>query len=160
YPNTAVIGIQVDARQFKSVPTRSYRMRGRIIRVPSNYDPATRVYVGTWDGTFKSAWSDNPAWVFYDLVLHQRYGLGHRVNAAQVDKWSLYQIGQYCDELVDDGNGGREPRFTCNCYLQSRADAYKVLQDLATIFRGMAYWANGNVVAVADMPGDPVYSFT
>ncbi|VVE51866.1 host specificity protein J [Pandoraea communis] len=160
YPNTAVIGIQVDARQFKSVPTRSYRMRGRIIRVPANYDPATRAYVGTWDGTFKSAWSDNPAWVFYDLVLHQRYGLGHRVNAAQVDKWSLYQIGQYCDELVDDGNGGREPRFTCNCYLQSRADAYKVLQDLATIFRGMAYWANGNVVAVADIPGDPVYSFT
>ncbi|ANC42965.1 host specificity protein J [Pandoraea pnomenusa] len=160
YPNTALVGIQVDARQFKSIPTRSFDMKGRIIRVPSNYDPASRSYSGTWDGTFKSAWSDNPAWVFYDLVLHPRYGLGHRVNAAQVDKWSLYQIGQYCDELVDDGNGGREPRFACNCYLQSRADAYKVLQDLATIFRGMAYWANGNVVAVADMPGDPVYSFT
>jgi len=160
YPNTALVGIQVDARQFKSVPTRSYRMRGRIIRVPSNYDPVSRAYIGNWDGTFKSAWTDNPAWVFYDLVLHPRYGLGHRVNAAQVDKWSLYQIAQYCDELVDDGRGGQEPRFTCNCYLQSRADAYKVLQDLATIFRGMAYWANGNVVAVADMPGDPVYSFT
>ncbi|VVE05558.1 host specificity protein J [Pandoraea morbifera] len=160
YPNTALVGIQVDAQQFKSIPTRSFDMKGRIIRVPSNYDPASRSYSGAWDGTFKSAWSDNPAWVFYDLVLHPRYGLGHRVNAAQVDKWSLYQIGQYCDELVDDGNGGREPRFACNCYLQSRADAYKVLQDLATIFRGMAYWANGNVVAVADMPGDPVYSFT
>ncbi|WP_447639590.1 host specificity protein J [Pandoraea norimbergensis] len=160
YPNTAVVGIQVDARQFKSVPTRSYRMRGRIIRIPSNYDPESRAYVGNWDGTFKSSWTDNPAWVFYDLVLHPRYGLGHRVNGAQVDKWSLYQIAQYCDELVDDGKGGREPRFTCNCYLQSRADAYKVLQDLATIFRGMAYWANGSVVAVADMPGDPVYSFT
>ncbi|AVF41554.1 host specificity protein J [Pandoraea apista] len=160
YPNTALIGVQVDAQQFKSIPTRSGDFKGRIIRVPSNYDPVTRAYVGTWDGTFKSAWTDNPAWVFYDLVLHPRYGLGHRVNAAQVDKWSLYQIAQYCDELVDDGDGGKEPRFTCNCYLQARADAYKVLQDLATVFRGMAYWANGNVVAVADMPGDPVYSFT
>lgn len=160
YPNSAIMGLQIDARQFNSIPTRSFDLRGRVIRVPTNYDPATRVYSGVWDGTFKVAWTDNPAWVFYDLVLHQRYGLGDRVNAAMIDKWSLYQIGQYCDELVLDGRGGQEPRFTCNCYLQSRADAYKVLQDLASIFRGMAYWAAGNVVAVSDMPSDPVYTFT
>ncbi|WP_454710943.1 host specificity protein J [Cupriavidus nantongensis] len=160
YPNSALIGLQIDARQFSNIPTRSYDLRGRLIRVPSNYDPATRTYTGVWDGTFKVAWTDNPAWIFYDLVLHARYGLGHRVNAAMVDKWSLYQVGQYCDQLVPDGKGGQEPRFTCNVYLQSRADAYKVLQDLASIFRGMAYWAAGNVVAVADMPTDPVYTFT
>jgi predicted phage tail protein len=160
YPNSAVVGIQIDARQFNNIPTRSYHMRGRVIRVPSNYDPESRAYIGIWDGTFKVAWTNNPAWVFYDLVLHPRYGLGDRVNAAMVDKWSLYQIGQYCDQLVPDGKGGQEPRFTCNCYLQSRADAYKVLQDLASIFRGMAYWASGNVMAVADMPADPVYTFT
>ncbi|CAG9184318.1 host specificity protein J [Cupriavidus respiraculi] len=160
YPNSAIVGIQVDARQFNNIPTRSYDQWGRIIRVPSNYDAESRTYIGVWDGTFKTAWTNNPAWVFYDLVLHQRYGLGDRVNAAMIDKWSLYQIGQYCDQLVPDGKGGQEPRFTCNCYLQSRADAYKVLQDLASIFRGMAYWASGNVMAVADMPADPVYTFT
>lgn len=160
YPNSALVGLQIDARQFNNIPTRSYDLRGRLIRVPSNYDPTTRTYTAVWDGTFKIAWTDNPAWIFYDLVLHARYGLGHRVNAAMVDKWSLYQIGQYCDQLVPDGKGGQEPRFTCNVYLQSRADAYKVLQDLASIFRGMAYWAAGNVVAVADMPTDPVYTFT
>lgn len=160
YPNSAIVGIQVDARQFNSVPTRCYDTYGRVIRVPSNYDPESRTYVGTWDGTFKVAWTDNPAWVFYDLVLHPRYGLGDRINASMVDKWSLYQIGQYCDQLVPDGKGGQEPRFNCNLYLQSRAEAYKVLQDIASIFRGMAYWAAGNVVAVADMPKDPVYTFT
>ncbi|WP_020201859.1 host specificity protein J [Cupriavidus sp. WS] len=160
YPNSALVGLRVDARQFNSVPARSFELFGRIIRVPSNYDPATCTYTGVWDGTFQTAYCNNPAWVFYDLVLHQRYGLGHRVNAAMIDKWSLYQIGQYCDQLVPDGRGGQEPRFTCNCYLQSRADAYKVLQDLASIFRGMAYWASGVVVACADMPQDPVYTFT
>jgi predicted phage tail protein len=159
YPNSAIVGIQIDARQFNSVPTRAYDTYGRVIRVPSNYDPESRTYVGTWDGTFKVAWTDNPAWVFYDLVLHPRYGLGDRINAAMIDKWGLYQIGQYCDELVDDGKGGKEPRFTCNLYLQTRAEAYKVLQDIASIFRGMAYWAAGNVVAVADMPKDPVHTF-
>ncbi len=160
YPNSAIVGIQIDARQFNSVPTRAYDTYGRVIRVPSNYDPESRTYVGTWDGTFKVAWTDNPAWIFYDLVLHPRYGLGDRINASMVDKWGLYQIGQYCDELVDDGKGGKEPRFTCNLYLQTRAEAYKVLQDIASIFRGMAYWAAGNVVAVADMPKDPVHTFT
>lgn len=160
YPNSAIVGIQIDARQFNSVPTRAYDTYGRVIRVPSNYDPESRTYVGTWDGTFKVAWTDNPAWIFYDLVLHARYGLGDRINAAMIDKWGLYQIAQYCDELVDDGKGGKEPRFTCNLYLQTRAEAYKVLQDIASIFRGMAYWAAGNVVAVADMPKDPVHTFT
>lgn len=154
YPNSAIIALQIDARQFTNIPTRAYHLRGRVIRVPSNYDPPTRTYIGNWDGTFKVAWTNNPAWVFYDLVLHPRYGLGDRVNAGMVDKWSLYQIGQYCDELVPDGKGGQEPRFTCNCYLQSREDAYKVLQDIASVFRGMAYWAAGNVMSVADMPTD------
>ena len=159
YPNSALIGLRIDARQFNSIPRRSYRLRGRIIRVPSNYDAVARTYSGLWDGTFKVAYSNNPAWVFYDLVLHARYGLGDRVNAAMVDKWSLYQIGQYCDELVPDGRGGQEPRFTCNCYLQQRADAYNVLQDLASVFRGMVFWAAGNVVAVADMPSSASYLF-
>lgn len=160
YPNSAIMALQVDARQFSSIPARAYDLKGRIIRVPSNYNPDTRTYSGIWDGTFKTAWTDNPAWIFYDIVLNARYGLGDRINSSMVDKWSLYQIGQYCDELVSDGRGGQEPRFTCNCYLQSRADAYKVLQDLVSVFRGMAYWANGNVVSVADMPADPTYTFT
>lgn len=160
YPMSAVIGLQIDASQFQSVPTRSYQLKGRVIRVPSNYDPVARTYAGAWDGTFKLAWTNNPAWVFYDLVLNDRYGLGHRVNASQLDKWGLYAIAQYCDVMVSDGRGGQEPRFTCNVYLQSATDAYKVLQDLAGIFRGMAYWGNSQVLAVSDMPGDPVYTYT
>lgn len=160
YPMSALVGVQVDASQFQSVPTRSYDMYGRIIKVPSNYDPATRIYSGVWDGTFKPAWTDNPAWVFYDLVLNDRYGLGHLVNATQVSKWSLYQIAQYCDVLVPDGKGGTEPRFTCNLYLQSRTAAYKVLQDLASIFRGVAYWSSGSIVASSDLPSDPAYVYT
>lgn len=159
YPNSAVVAHQVDAEQFSSVPTRAYDWKGRIIQVPSNYDPETRVYTGIWDGTFTSAWSDNPAWVFYDLVLNDRYGLGHLVSAAQIDKWGLYEIGQYCDELVPNGNGGTEPRMTCNVYLQTRADAYRVLTDLASCFRGMAYWGAGQIMAVQDAPSDPVYPY-
>lgn len=160
YPMSAVVGIKVDASQFQSIPTRAYDWKGRIIRVPSNYDAETRAYSGTWDGTFKLAWTDNPAWIFFDLVSNDRYGLGQRIPAGWLDKWGLYQIARYCDELVPNGFGGQEPRFTCNVYLQTAADAYRVLQDLASTFRGMAYWASGSVVAVADMPGDPVYTFT
>lgn len=160
YPMSAVVGIKIDASQFQTIPTRAYDWKGRIIRVPSNYDPDSRSYSGTWDGTFKLAWTDNPAWIFFDLVTNDRYGLGERIPAGWLDKWGLYQIGRYCDEMVPDGFGGLEPRFTCNCYLQSAADAYRVLQDLASTFRGMAYWANASVFAVADMPGDPVYTFT
>ncbi|WP_430444787.1 MAG: host specificity protein J [Pseudomonas piscis] len=159
YPGSAIIGLEFDASQFQSIPTRSFDLRGRIIRVPSNYDPASRIYSGVWDGSFKTAWTDNPAWIFYDLLLHYRYGLGHLLNAAQVDRWELYRIGQYCDQPVPDGKGGAEPRFTCNLFLQTRSNALDVLQDLATTFRGMAYWAAGSVMAVADIPEDPVYTY-
>ena len=160
YPMSAVVGIKVDASQFQNIPTRSYDWKGRIIRVPSNYDADSRAYIGAWDGTFKLSWTDNPAWIFFDLVSNDRYGLGERIPAGWLDKWGLYQIARYCDELVPDGFGGQEPRFTCNAYLQTAADAFRVLQDLASTFRGMAYWASGSVFAVADMPGDPVYTFT
>jgi len=160
YPGSALIGLQFDASQFQSIPSRSFDLFGRIIRVPNNYDPETRVYTGVWDGSFKSAWTDNPAWIFYDLLLHFRYGLGHLLNAGQVDKWELYRIGQYCDQPVPDGKGGSEPRFTCSLYLSVRADALKVLQDLATTFRGMAYWAAGSVMAIADIPEDPVFTYS
>ncbi|WP_158894640.1 MULTISPECIES: phage tail protein [unclassified Pseudomonas] len=159
YPYSAVVGITVDASQFSSIPSRAFHAKGRLIRVPSNYSPEARNYAGTWDGTFKLAWTDNPAWIYYDLLLNDRYGLGALITAAQVDRWGLYQIARYCDEMVDDGKGGKEPRFACNVYLQTRAEALQVLQDLASVFRGMAYWAAGSVMAVADMPSDPVYTY-
>ncbi len=155
YPNSALCAVQVDASQFQNIPSRSYRVWGRIIRVPSNYDPIGRTYSGVWDGTFKSAWSNNPAWVFFDIVTNDRFGLGNRIPLDWVDKWRLYQIAQYCDQLVSDGMGGQEPRFTCSLYLQSRADAYKVLQDMAGMFRGISFFAAGQVMASADMPKDP-----
>ncbi|MDR5881130.1 host specificity protein J [Caballeronia sp. LZ032] len=160
YPMSALVGLSFDAQSFSSVPTCSYDIKGVIVRVPTNYDADLRTYAGTWDGTFKTAWTDNPAWIFYDLVLNGRYGLGKLVDASMLDKWNLYQISQYCDVMVSDGKGGQEPRFTCNAVIQSRADAYKVLQDLATVFRGIAYWGPGQVVANADMPQDPEYVYT
>ncbi|WP_414491064.1 host specificity protein J [Stenotrophomonas maltophilia] len=155
YPNSALCAVQVDASQFQNIPSRSYRVWGRIIRVPSNYDPIARTYSGVWDGTFKSAWTNNPAWVFFDIVTNDRFGFGNRIPLDWVDKWRLYQIAQYCDQLVSDGMGGQEPRFTCSLYLQSRADAYKVLQDMAGMFRGISFYAAGQVMASADMPKDP-----
>lgn len=128
--------------------------------MPSNYDPQTRSYSGTWDGSFKSAWTSNPAWHWYDIVLHKRFGLGRRIDASMVDKWSLYRIAQYCDQSVPDGKGGQEPRFSCNLYLQSRAEAWTVLRDLAAIFRGMSYWSGAEMVAVSDMPEDEAYTFS
>jgi predicted phage tail protein len=160
YPNSALVGLHIDAQQFQSIPRRAFHAKGRIVSVPSNYDAETRTYDGIWDGTFQPAYTNNPAWVFYDLALHLRYGLGHLVVADQLDKWTLYEIAQYCDGLVDDGNGGTEPRFTCNLYLQRQADAYKVMQDLATVFRGITYWGGGMIRAAADMPADPVYLYT
>ncbi|MFC3338829.1 host specificity protein J [Paracandidimonas soli] len=160
YPMTALVGIKIDAEQFQSIPTRAYHWRGQIIRVPSNYDPQTRTYSGVWDGTFKRAWSNNPAWVYFDILTNKLYGLGERIDASMIDRYALYQIGAYCDQMVPDGLGGTEPRFACNVYLQSAADALRVLNDLTSVFRGMAYWANGQVVAVADMPSDPVYTYT
>ena len=129
------------------------------VRVPSNYNPTTRAYTGSWDGTFQVAWTDNPAWCFYDLVTTARYGLGAFVNASQVDKWALYSIGRYCDELVADGFGGYEPRFTCNMYLQTRAEAYKLLGDFASIFRGMVFWSSGAITAVQDSPATAAYLY-
>ncbi|MFV5330675.1 host specificity protein J, partial [Enterobacter roggenkampii] len=136
--------------------------RGRVIRVPDNYDPETRTYLGTWTGAFKWAWTDNPAWIFYDLVVSDRFGLGHRLSAANIDKWTLYQVAQYCDQRVPDGKGGSgtEPRYTCNVYIQDRNDAYTVLRDFAAIFRGMTYWGGNQIVALADMPRDVDYSYT
>ena len=160
YPNSALCAVQVDASQFQNIPSRSYRVWGRIIRVPSNYNPIARTYSGVWDGTFKSAWTNNPAWVFFDIVTNDRFGLGNRIPLDWVDKWRLYQIAQYCDQLVSDGMGGQEPRFTCSLYLQSRADAYKVLQDMAGMFRGISFYAAGQVMASADMPKDPGPTYT
>ncbi|MBO9790414.1 MULTISPECIES: host specificity protein J [Xanthomonas] len=159
YPNCALAALEVDAGQFQAIPTRAYRVLGRIVSVPSNYDPQARTYSGIWDGTMKPAWTNNPAWVFYDLATNDRFGLGHRIPAAWVDRWRLYQIAQYCDQMVSDGQGGQEPRFTCNVYLQTRQDAYKMLQDMAAVFRGITYYAAGQVLAAADMPQDPVYAF-
>lgn len=160
YPNSALVGLQFDARQFSKIPRRAFHLKGRLIKIPTNYDPELRTYTGVWNGTFKIAYSNNPAWVYYDLLLNDRYGLGHILQASQVDKWELYRIAQYCDTPVADGKGGVEPRFVCNLYLQTRQEALKVLQDISGIFRGMSYWGGGAVMASADMPDDPVYTYT
>ncbi|MBT1855808.1 DUF1983 domain-containing protein [Enterobacter hormaechei subsp. xiangfangensis] len=163
YPNTALLYIEFDSSQFNgSIPQISCEPRGRVIRVPDTYDPETRSYSGTWTGAFKWAWTDNPAWIFYDLVVSDRFGLGHRLTAANIDKWTLYQVAQYCDQMVPDGKGGSgtEPRYTCNVYIQDRNDAYTVLRDFAAIFRGMTYWGGDQIVALADMPRDVDYSYT
>jgi predicted phage tail protein len=160
YPNSAIVGLSVDASQFSSIPSRAYDMKLLRIRVPSNYNPTTRAYTGSWDGTFQIAWSDNPAWCFYDMLTADRYGLGSLIDTTQVDKWALYSIGKYCDQMVNDGFGGLEPRFTCNLYLQTRADAYKVVCDMASIFRGMAFWSSGAVTAIQDAPGTASCLFT
>ncbi|EFM9262992.1 DUF1983 domain-containing protein [Escherichia coli] len=163
YPNTALLYVEFDSSQFNgSIPQISCEPRGRVIRVPDTYDHETRTYSGTWTGAFKWAWTDNPAWIFYDLVVSDRFGLGHRLTAANIDKWTLYQVAQYCDQMVPDGKGGNgtEPRYTCNVYIQDRNDAYTVLRDFAAIFRGMTYWGGDQIVALADMPRDVDYSYT
>ncbi|HFE3453094.1 TPA: phage tail protein [Enterobacter kobei] len=163
YPNTALLYIEFDSSQFNgSIPQISCEPRGRVIRVPDTYDPETRSYSGTWTGAFKWAWTDNPAWIFYDLVVSDRFGLGHRLTTENIDKWTLYQVAQYCDQMVPDGKGGNgtEPRYTCNVYIQDRNDAYTVLRDFAAIFRGMTYWGGDQIVALADMPRDVDYSYT
>jgi len=160
YPNSALCALMVDAQQFRAIPRRGYEMKGLLVRIPSNYNPTTRAYTGVWDGTFSIAWTDNPAWCFYDLLTAERYGLGAFLSAGQVDKWTLYQIAQYCDTLVPDGFGGMEPRFTCNLYLQTREEAYTVINNFASIFRAMVYWAGGAITAVQDAPSDPVALFT
>ncbi|WPD00406.1 host specificity protein J [Proteus terrae] len=164
YPNTALLFITFNARQFNNrIPKISVRPKGGLlIKVPTNYDPINRTYSGVWDGTFKLAATNNPAWVFYDLVLNNRYGCGDRIKASQIEKWDLYKIAQYCDELVPDGHGGdgKEPRFLCDVYIQSQESAYTVLRDIAAIFRGMTFWADNKVNAVADMPDTIFRTFT
>lgn len=163
YPNTALLYIEFDSTQFNgSIPQISCEPRGRVIRVPDVYDPVSRSYNGIWTGLFKWAWTDNPAWIFYDLVVSDRFGLGNRLTAANIDKWTLYQVAQYCDQRVPDGKGGSgtEPRYTCNVYVQDRNDAYTVLRDFAAIFRGMTYWGDDQIVCLADMPRDIDFSYT
>ncbi|RMM78966.1 Prophage PssSM-02, tail fiber/host specificity protein, partial [Pseudomonas syringae pv. maculicola] len=168
YPLTAVGCVEYDAQQFGGdIAKIAVLMRGRIVRVPSNYDPETRTYAtsgagtsnGIWDGTFKEAYTNNPAWVCYDIALNPYYGLGHRIDATMVDRWNLYRIAQYCDQMVPNGMGGVHPRLTCNIYLQKQADAYAVLQDLSAIFHGMSTWDGSQITFTADMPGDPVYTY-
>lgn len=160
YPNTAIVGIRIDAKQFNSVPERAYHMRLLRVKVPVNYSPETRTYAGPWDGTFKIAWTNNPAWCFYDLITNERYGLGQHIPNDAVDKWTLYSIGQYCDQMVPDGKGGMEPRFAMNAYIQTREDAYKLLNDMAGAFRGLLYWSGGSVITTQDAPGDATYLFS
>ncbi|HHR0874360.1 TPA: TipJ family phage tail tip protein [Klebsiella oxytoca] len=163
YPHTALLYIEFDSSQFNgSIPQISCEPRGRVIRVPDNYNPETREYTGTWTGGFKWAWTDNPAWIYYDIVVSDRFGLGNRLTSANISKWTLYQIAQYCDQLVPDGKGGdgMEPRYLCNVYVQERNDAYTVLRDFAAIFRGMTCWSGEQIVVQADMPRDVDFNYT
>lgn len=161
YPNTAVIGVKVDAEQFGSQQvTRNYLLRGRIVPVPSNYDPLTRTYTGLWDGTFKPAWTDNPAWCVLDMLTHPRYGMGSRIGVADVDKWALYAIAQYCDQPVPDGFGRTEPRITCNAYLTEQRKAWDVLGDFCSLMRCMPVWNGSALTFVQDRPADKVWTYT
>ncbi|WP_368894441.1 host specificity protein J [Kluyvera ascorbata] len=163
YPNTSLLFVQFDSKLFDGrTPTVTVKMKGVIVRIPSNYDPINRTYNGTWDGTFKWAWTNNPAWIFYDIVTRVRFGLGRRISASQVDKWTLYKIAQYCDEEVYDGVGSKEARYLCDLYITQRTDAWTVLMDLVAIFRGMISWSNNLLSVDADMPRelDPDFVFS
>jgi predicted phage tail protein len=162
YPNSAIVSSSIDSQQFQSIPSRAFDIKGILLKVPSNYNPDTRVYSGIWDGTFKIAWSDNPAWVYYDLITNTRYGLGNYINASQVDKWALYTVAQYCDQLVPSGlgDGAVEPRFTCNLYLQTVGEAFDVVQNLASIFRAITLWSAGSLTVVQDSPASAVSLFS
>ena len=162
YPNTALLYVEFNAKQFQNIPKVTCRPKMMIVRVPDNYDPVARQYSGIWTGGFKWAWTDNPAWVFYDILISDRYGLGQRIDSTQVDESELYRIAQYCDQLVPDGRGGdgMEPRFKCDVYIQSREDAWTVLTDFAAIFRGMTCYGQNQIVTLADMPRDLDYTYT
>lgn len=162
YPNTALLYVEFNAKQFQNIPKVTCRPKMMIVRVPDNYDPVTRQYSGVWTGGFKWAWTDNPAWVFYDILISDRYGLGQRIDSTQVDESELYRIAQYCDQLVPDGRGGdgMEPRFKCDVYIQSREDAWTVLTDFAAMFRGMTCYGQNQIVTLADMPRDLDYTYT
>lgn len=160
YPNTALIGVKFDSEYFSSIPARTYDLLGLRVKVPSNYDTRTRKYTGMWDGTFKTDWTDNPAWILYDVVTSKRYGLGNRLGDFGADKWALYQVSQYCDQLVPDGFGGQEPRFTCNAWLTEQRSAYDVINDICSIFRAMPVWNGQQLTVVMDRPSDPVWTYT
>lgn len=160
YPNTAVIGVQYDAETFSNIAKIAVDLKGVKIRVPSNYDPVSRTYIGIWDGTFKRAYSNNPAWIYYDLCTNKRYALGNRLTEQMIDKWSLYRLAQYCDQLVPDGKGGQEPRFTCNVYIQSAESAFDILSKLAGVFRAISYWDGTSIVCDADLPQDTYFTYT
>lgn len=160
YPNTALIGVKFDSEYFSNIPARTYDLLGLRVKVPSNYDTRTRKYTGMWDGTFKTDWTDNPAWILYDVVTSKRYGLGNRLGEFGADKWALYQVSQYCDQLVPDGFGGQEPRFTCNAWLTEQHSAYDVINDICSIFRAMPVWNGQQLTVVMDRPSDPVWTYT
>lgn len=162
YPNTALLYIEFDAQQFQNIPAVTVKCKAKRWPVPSNYDPVARTYTGVWDGTFKQAWTNNPAFVTYGLCVEDRFGLGKRIKSWMVDKWEMYRIAQYCDQLVPNGQGGQEPRFLCDMNLQGRAEAWTLLRDLSAIYRGMVYWAHGSLFMQADMPRaqDIDYVFT
>ncbi|HHG2679806.1 TPA: host specificity protein J, partial [Escherichia coli] len=160
YPNTALVGVQVDSEQFGSQQvSRNYHLRGRILQVPSNYNPQTRQYSGIWDGTFKPAYSNNMAWCLWDMLTHPRYGMGKRLGAADVDKWALYVIGQHCDQSVPDGFGGTEPRITCNAYLTTQRKTWDVLSDFCSAMRCMPVWNGQTLTFVQDRPSDKVWTY-
>ncbi|ENX29111.1 MULTISPECIES: TipJ family phage tail tip protein [Acinetobacter] len=160
YPNTALLGLQYDAETFSNVAKVAVDLKGIKLQVPSNYDPVARTYTGMWDGTFKRAYTNNPAWIYYDICTSKRYALGDRLTSAMLDKWSLYRLAQYCDQMIDDGKGGKEPRFTCNVYLQSTEDAYTILSKLAGVFRAISYWDGNSIVCDADIPQDTYFTYT
>lgn len=159
YPNTALLYIEFSAEQFRSIPAVTVGCKARKWQVPSNYDPVSRTYSGVWDGTLKEAYTNNPTWATYGITIADRFGLGRRIKPWMVDKWELYRISQYCDQLVPDGKGGQEPRFLCNLNLQSKADAWSLLRDISAIYRGMTYWAQGQVFTLSDMPRATDFDF-
>lgn len=160
YNLSACIGVQVSAEQFNSIPKRVYEYDGLIVQIPENYDPDKATYDGVWSGDFKYDWTNNPAWVLYDLLTNGRYGLGQYVSPSMVDKWSFYKVAQWCDQLVPNGRGGTERRWVCNCQIFTQQEAYDLLQQFAGIFRGFTYWNGSQMVAIADQPSDPVVQFT
>ena len=160
YPNTGLVALKVDARQFNTIPDVSVKLRGKRVQVPTNYDAATRTYTGLWDGTFQMAWTDNPAWIFRDIVLNERFGVKRYINSIAIDPWYLYTVSQYCDELVPNGSGGTEPRFTCNVYLQNPGSVYQVLNSLASCFRGLLYYSEGELYLTQDREQDAVQQFS
>ncbi|MFW1969446.1 host specificity protein J [Acinetobacter guillouiae] len=160
YPNTALLSLQYDAQTFSNAAKVAVEAKGIKVRVPTNYNPESRQYVGIWDGSFKRAYSNNPAWIYYDLCTAKRYGLGERITDAMLDKASLYRLAQYCDGMVSDGEGGLEPRFTCNIYIQSAEDAFSILTKLAGLFRAISYWDGDSIICEADAPDDVYYAYT